>query len=523
MQNKKKLSMPRLMLVCLVVVAVGVSYFYRDNIVVVSKIEKTKKTEKTAAESNPWFAPYVDATLTPQYEFEKIDGNVVLSFVVAKNKNSAVPSWGGAYSLDQASDDLDIDRRIARLRQKGGEVIVSFGGLSNSELAITTTDVGKIKNAYAKVVKRYDLNTIDVDLEEEGLRNKHAAKLRGEALAKLQQERKKDKKELAIWVTLPVTPQGLTEDGTDAVTTLLRAGVDLAGVNIMTMDYGGSRNSELSMADNSINALKKTHRQLKIIYQKQGVNLSDKALWRKLGATPMIGQNDIQGEVFGLEDAAKLNQFAVENGLGRLSMWSANRDRKSSENSVGIQSVSNFYSGVKQNNQEFATILKQNMNGSVSSDAKRTTKSDVTDIDLNKPDDPKTSPYEIWNESTTYLKGTRVVWKHNVYRAKWWTKGDAPDAPILDENTIPWELVGPVLPGEKPLPKVSLPKGTYQEWEEGAVYGAGDRVMVNGIPYEAKWWNKDENPEKPLANDDAAPWEQLTQDEIKKVLKEIRK
>jgi chitinase len=507
MQNKKKLSMPRLLLVCLVVVAVGASYFYRDNIVVVGKIEKTEKTE---VESNPWFASYVDATLTPQYEFEKIDGNVVLSFIVAENKNSAVPSWGGAYSLDQASEDLDIDRRIARLRQKGGEVIVSFGGLLNSELAITTTDVGKIKNAYAEVVKRYDLNTIDVDLEQEGLTNKHAAKLRGEALAKLQQERKKDKKELAIWVTLPVTPQGLTEDGTDAVTTLLKAGVDLAGVNIMTMNYGESRDTALSMADNSINALKKTHRQLKIIYQKQGVNLSDEALWRKLGATPMIGQNDIQGEVFDLEDAAKLNKFAIENGLGRLSMWSANRDRKSSENSV------------EQSNQEFATILKQNMNGSVSGDAKRTTKSDVTKIDLNKPDDPKTSPYEIWNESTTYLKGTRVVWRHNVYRAKWWTKGDAPDAPILDENTIPWELVGPVLPGEKPLPKVSLPKGTYLEWEEGKVYGAGDRVMFDGIPYEAKWWNKDENPEKPFANDDAAPWEQLTQDEIKKVLQEIK-
>jgi chitinase len=46
--------------------------------------------------------------------------------------------------------------------------------------------------------------------------------------------------------------------------------------------------------------------------------------------------------------------------------------------------------------------------------------------------------------------------------------------------------------------------------------------MFDGIPYEAKWWNKDENPEKPFANDDAAPWEQLTQDEIKKVLQEIK-
>ena len=45
-----------------------------------------------------------------------------------------------------------------------------------------------------------------------------------------------------------------------------------------------------------------------------------------MGATPMIGQNDTPDEVFTLADATALNQFALSHKLGRMSMWSANRD-----------------------------------------------------------------------------------------------------------------------------------------------------------------------------------------------------
>ena len=84
----------------------------------------------------PWFAGYVDATLTPQYAFETpptdAQADVVLSFVVAAAADDCTPSWGAAYSLDEAAQNLDTDRRIARLRQQGGDVIVSFGGANNA-------------------------------------------------------------------------------------------------------------------------------------------------------------------------------------------------------------------------------------------------------------------------------------------------------------------------------------------------------------------------------------------------------
>ncbi|MCP1100913.1 chitinase [Aequitasia blattaphilus] len=509
-KRKRKLAWSRLLIVCLILGVAGTGYFYRD-------VLSAEGASESEGDVQPWFASYVDATLTPEYPFEKRKDNVVLSFVVADDKKE--PSWGNAYTLQEAAEDLDLERRIARLRQNGGEVIVSFGGLLNKELALVYEDTDALKKAYESVINTYDISTIDLDLEQEGLANKEAGKRRGEALAKLQKERAKKGNELAIWVTLPVIPQGLTEEGTAAIETLLDAGVDLAGVNIMTMNYGEARDEKLSMAENSINALKKTHRQLRIIYQEDGIRLSDQALWKKLGATPMIGQNDVATEIFTLKDAKKLNDYAQEVGLGRLSMWSANRDSVSNENSVGNQVVSNYYSGVVQESYAYADALSKHMKGSIAAGAKQRTVSDITKDEVNKADDPETSPYEIWSEYKAYLADTKVVWRRNVYRAKWWTKGDMPDAPVLQESAIPWELVGPVMPGEKPIENVSLPKGHYMAWDEAAEYHSGDRVMYGGNAYEAKWWNQGENPEKSISGGDDVPWQAISQDEIKKIVR----
>lgn len=55
-----------------------------------------------------------------------------------------------------------------------------------------------------------------------------------------QSYRKKEKgiKPLAVWLTLPVSTDGLTSDGVNAVKILLDEDVELAGVNGMTMNFG---------------------------------------------------------------------------------------------------------------------------------------------------------------------------------------------------------------------------------------------------------------------------------------------
>ena len=114
------------------------------------------------------FAPYVDVTATPPYPFETPQGpnqqDVTLAFVVA-GQDGCTPTWGGFYTLEQAADQLELDRRIAQLRSVGGNVRVSFGGQSNHELAVTCTDVAALEGAYRSVVERYELTSIDLDIE----------------------------------------------------------------------------------------------------------------------------------------------------------------------------------------------------------------------------------------------------------------------------------------------------------------------------------------------------------------------
>jgi chitinase len=475
---------------------------------------------QSTASHQPWFAPYVDVTATPSFDFEQMGAtphrDAVLSFVVASPTSACTPSWGGAYTLAQANASLDLDRRIARLRQQGGNVAVSFGGLKNQELAVACTDAAKLKAAYGSVINQYRIDTIDLDLEKDNLTDTAAGERRATAIAQLQSQRRAEGKKLAVWVTLPVAPQGLSEDGTNAVAQLLAKGVDLAGVNVMTMDYGSSRAEGQSMLAASESALTQTKRQVGVLYQRAGVQLNDATVWSKIGATPMIGQNDEAGEIFTLVDAKQLNKFALAHGAGRMSMWSANRDITCGGNYVDVKVVSDSCSGVTQDKQGFAALLSAGFKGNLTQSAGVVTTASST-ATTQKADDPATSPYQIWSASGAYLQGTKVVWHHNVYSAKWWTQNDMPDNPVLQTWQTPWELVGPVMPGEKPIPQPTLPSGTYPEWSGTDTYNAGQRILFSGVPYQAKWWNQGQSPAAASSNANGSPWVPLTQAQINAV------
>jgi chitinase len=317
------------------------------------------------ATAQPWFAGYVDVTATPTFGFEspatKAGRDVVLSFIVSAPDGPCTPTWGGVITLDEASASLDLDRKIARLQHQGGDAAVAFGGELNHDLATSCTDVDKLTAAYAKVIDRYHISTIDLDVELANVSDRASRQRRANAIRKLQVDRKASGKSLAIWLTLPVSPNGLTEDGQSTVGEMLRTGVDLAGVNAMTMDYGGSPPG--GMLDATTGALTATQRELRILYRRAGTELSSATVWSKLGATPMIGQNDVPGEVFGLDAAKGLNEFVLSHGIGRVSMWSLNRDVTCSPNHVDVKGVSDACSGVSERDRKFADLLAVGMTG----------------------------------------------------------------------------------------------------------------------------------------------------------------
>ena len=89
---------------------------------------------------------------------------------------------------------------------------------------------------------------------------------------------------------------------------------------------------------------------------------------------------------------------------------------------------------------------------------------------------------------------------------------------MLELWDTPWELIGPVLPGETPEPELTLPRGTFPEWDGEETYERGDRILQDGTPYEAKWWTEGDSPELAAVDPDSSPWAPLSTEEVEEIL-----
>jgi chitinase len=460
------------------------------------------------------FAAYVDVTATPTYPFETPLGpaqqDVLLSFIVAGADDPCAPTWGGYYTLDEAATELELDRRIAQLRLTGGNARVSFGGQANSELSVACTDPQALVAAYQSVVDRYELTAVDLDIEGAALDDAASLARRAEAITQVQDRVKADGGTLAVWLTLPVDTNGLTETGLQAARVMLDGGVDLAGINGMTMNFGATRDSGDAMSDAVIESATALHGQVQALLDAAGTSLGSTEAWSRVGITPMIGQNDTPGEVFDIGDAERVNTFARGVGVGLLSMWSANRDSTCKRPlPVVIAVVQTSCSGIDQEGISFASVLADKTSEVSASPA--ATESAPAERRSSSPvvvDDPATSPFPIWEPLAAYPAGSKVVWRKQVYEAKWWTTGMDPSVPVGSEYDMPWTLLGPVLPGDKPAPLPTVPSGTYMDWDVTEAYEAGSRVVIDDVPYEAKWWTQGQEPGVAVAG--GSPWVLVT-------------
>jgi len=104
-----------------------------------------------------------------------------------------------------------------------------------------------------------------------------------------------------------------------------------------------------------------------------------------------------------------------------------------------------------------------------------------------------------------------VVWKGSVYASKWWNEdGATPDDPTLDAAGSAWTYIGPVLTTDTPFSLPKLDPGTYPEWKATTLYDQGDRVLLDGTGYEARWWSKAKNPGLSVLDHDYSPWKLIT-------------
>ncbi|MFE9552769.1 cellulose binding domain-containing protein [Streptomyces sp. NPDC006703] len=268
--------------------------------------------------SGAGFAPYVDTSLYPAYDLaDTADKTGVKQFNLAfvTSGGGCAPLWGGVTDLPGDK----VAGQIGALRAKGGDVRVSFGGASGSELGLVCKSADELAAAYGKVIDAYKLTKVDFDIEGAALPDTAANTRRAQAIAKLQQSHPG----LDVSFTLPVMPEGLTQPGVDLVADAKKNGVKVSAVNVMAMDYGPSYSGD--MGDYAIQAATATQAQIKGV-----LGLSDGAAWKAVAVTPMIGVNDVNVETFTVADATKLVDFAKSKGLGRLAMWSGARDKQCS-------------------------------------------------------------------------------------------------------------------------------------------------------------------------------------------------
>lgn len=294
----------------------------------------TGTKERVGTPKNPWpahvYAPYVDFSLNSIPDLAKLakEQNIThftMAFVVAKSGEQCIPTWGTAYNLQ----DYSQYSKIKALREAGGDVMVSIGGANNSPLAAACKNVKDLQKLYYDIVDNLNLNVLDFDIEGTWVADQDSIDRRNQAVKEVQAQWKEEGRKVGIWYTLPILPTGLTAEGLYVLENARHVGVELAGINVMTMDYGNAVcQSDGTEGQNihgkcATSAIDNMFTQLKKIWPEK----SDKEINAMMGTTPMIGYNDVQGEVFYLSDAKLVMDDAKKRNLGMIGAWSMTRDQ----------------------------------------------------------------------------------------------------------------------------------------------------------------------------------------------------
>jgi hypothetical protein len=287
------------------------------------------------------YAPYVSATEAAGTDTAGSPTTYNLAFVISGG-DGCTPEWNGT----EAIGDAAVASRIAKLTAGGGTVRVSFGGASGTELAAACTSAAALAAAYGEALDAAGSDQADFDIEGDQLGDADAVARRSAAIALLQKERSG----LEVTFTLPVMPSGLDEDGLALLASANTYDVQVAGVNLMTMNYGESYTGD--MGAYALTSARAAHTQLKSVF-----GLSDAAAWRGMALTSMLGVNDVAGETFTLADAAEVRAFAERKEIAWVSMWSTFRDVPCADGDDARDDAATDCSGVSQHAGAFAEAL----------------------------------------------------------------------------------------------------------------------------------------------------------------------
>jgi chitodextrinase len=282
------------------------------------------------------FAPYMDISLGVGSQVAAHAAAaglpaITLAFLVDGGCQAV---WGGGLgnvSNAMFPNGTSVKSAIDSLTGAGRKVIISWGGAAGSVLS-SCGSTSQAQAMYQSVYNAYP-NISGQDFDIEGGVN---LSVLAPALAGL----KAANPSKSVSLTLPVLPTGLVAAGLNIVNAVHNAGLRPDTINVMAMDYGSAN-------DNGGNMLLSAQQAAQATRNQTGDNI---------GITPMIGQNDTAGEIFTLQNATDLANWAKGQGyINRLTFWSLARDNGGCP---GQTWASPTCSGVSQATWEFSSRMR---------------------------------------------------------------------------------------------------------------------------------------------------------------------
>lgn len=358
------------------------------------------------------FAPYFEA-----YNGDSLSGlasasgnkYLTMAFLQTASVGSCTPFWNGDSSMPIAQGTFGAD--IDTIQAGGGDVIPSFGGYAaddgGTEIADSCTDVNSIAAAYEKVITTYDVSRIDLDIEDNSLRNAAGLDRRNKAVAMVQQWAAANGRTVQFSYTLPTTEHGLTTgslgdgSGFSVLQNAVADGVRLDVVNLMTFDYYDGIAHD--MAADTETAIQGLHDQLAQLYPSK----SDAELWGMTGVIEMPGVDDYgPAETFSTANATTVYDWAVGKGINTLSFWALQRDNGGCPGS----GASDTCSGIAQSTWQFSHTFEP-FSGSTGGTG---------------GGGGGTCTAAPWSATAIYVGGDTVSYGGHTWKAKWWTTNEVP-------------------------------------------------------------------------------------------------
>jgi hypothetical protein len=276
------------------------------------------------------YAPYVD--MTAERMFDLVDAATTQGILYFNLTNISAdangrPCWGGdsTRGVDGGKFDAALREQIHELRALGGDVGVTFGGPLNKSLAEAIENVDELKQAYRAVIDAYGLSRIDFDLSGPLLDNLQAQQRNWQAVGELQRELAELGAPLEVWVTVPATRQGLSQAALEAVRRAGQNGVNLDGVNLKGQFDSPANDPQAAGDGDAVETTRRAYQQLRNLLLPDA---ETGQVWVKLGVTPVIDGGQAK---FTPHDARELYDFAEQQRLGMVSLWTLNGDKQSAD------------------------------------------------------------------------------------------------------------------------------------------------------------------------------------------------